>query len=273
MENDLHSALANKEKAELFLNNLAQLFNDKAINEAAFNALKTEYLVNLQHAQVKIDSIKQELNKRLALKSHQLGVLKQELANLDARFKVGQIPSPAYLRMSRGPQKKASALEAVIAHLNSLVSSQRSSEIPTPESTSLASFISSRFQPRKAHTDAVPAHLLWRMPAAKATQPAEVIAPVQPPDTTSVSSLLILPDRAYPGSSIGVIATVVNSGQDKVQHRAEFKVNGRLEAVNEMTIEAGQQQEITFMTVAGTPGDCYISVDNSTGILRIIPSA
>jgi hypothetical protein len=272
MENDLHAAFANKEKAELFLNNLSQLYNDKAINEAAFNALKTEYLVNLQHAQIKIDSIKRELNKRLALKSRQLGVLKQELANLDARFKVGQIPSAAYLRMSKDPQKKAFALEAVIAHLNSLVNAQRSSEILIPESTSLLSFFSSRFQAQKAHTDAIPANLLWT-PPAQATQTAEVIVPVPPPDTTSVSNLHILPDRAYPGSSIGVIATVVNSGQDKVQHRSEFKVNGRLEAVNEMTIEAGQQQEITFMTVAGTPGDYHISVDNATGILRIIPSA
>jgi len=272
MENNLHEAFANKEKAELFLNNLSQLYNDKAINEAAFNALKTEYLVNLQNAQSKIDSIKQELNKRLALKSRQLGVLKQELANLDARFKVGQIPSAAYLRMSKDPQKKAFALEAVIAQLNSLVSSQRSSEIPIPESTSLASFFSSRFQAQKAHTDAVPPQLLWT-PPAQVARPAEVIAPVQPPDTTSVSNLLILPDRAYPGSSIGVVATVVNSGPDKVQHRAEFKVNGRLEAVNEMTLEAGQSQEITFMTVAGTPGDYYVSVDNATGILRIMPSA
>jgi hypothetical protein len=272
MKNNLHAAFANKEKAELFLNNLSQLYNDKAINEAAFNALKTEYLVNVQNAQSKIDSIKQELNKRLALKSRQLGVLKQELANLDARFKVGQIPSAAYLRMSKDPQKKAFALEAVIAHLNSLVSSQLSSEISIPESTSLASFFASRLQARKAHTDAVPAHLLWT-PAAQAIRPAEVIAPVQPPDTTSVSNLLILPDRAYPGSSIGVIATVVNSGPDKAQHRVEFKVSGRLEAVNEMTIEAGQSQEITFMTVGGAPGDYYLSVDNATGILRIMPSA
>jgi hypothetical protein len=88
-----------------------------------------------------------------------------------------------------------------------------------------------------------------------------------------VSNLHILPDRAYPGSSIGVVATVVNSGPDKVQHKAEFKVNSRLEAVNEMTLEAGQSQEITFMTVAGTPGDYYVSVDNATSILRILPSA
>lgn len=272
MENDLHAAFAQKERAELFLNNLAQLFSDKAINETAFNALKAEYLVNLQHSRIKIDSIKQELNKRLALKSRQLGVLKQELANLDARFKVGQIPSAAYLRLSKGPQKKAYTLEASIAHLNSLISAQGSSEISMPESTGIASFFSSRFQARTPRTDTVPAHLLWT-PPAQAAKPAEAVAPAAPPDTTSVSNLHILPDRAYPGSSIGIVATVVNSGPDKVQHKAEFKVNGRLEAVNEIILEPGQHQEITFMTVAGIPGDYYISVDNATGILRIMPSA
>ena len=272
MENDLQAAFVNKERAELFLNNLAQLYSDKAINDAAFNALKTEYSANLQHARIKIEGIKQELNKRLALKSRQLGVFKQELANLDARFKVGQIPSEDYLRLSKNPQKKAAALEAEIGHLNSLISSQRSAEILIPESAGLISLLTSRFQGGKSHTDAVPGHLLWTPPAQPAPT-AEAVAPVPPPDTTSVSNLLILPDKAYPGSSIGVIATVVNSGPDKVQHRVEFKVNSRLEAVNEMALEAGQSQEITFMTVGGAPGDYYLSVDNATGILRIMPSA
>ena len=273
MENDLHAAFVNKEKAELFLNNLEQLHTDKGINDASYNALKAEYSINLQHARMKIDAIKQELNKRLALKSRQLGVFKQELANHDARFKVGQIPSAAYLRLSKVPQKKASILEEEIAHLNSLISSQSSAEVSIPESAGLAAFFSSRLRMGKPRADAVPGHLAWT-PPAQVTQPAEAVAPVPPPpDTTSVSNLHILPDRAYPGSSVGVIATVVNSGQDRVQHRAEFKVNGRLEASNDMTIEAGQSQEITFMTVAGAPGGYYISVDNATGILRIMPSA
>lgn len=272
MENDLQAAFVNKEKAELFLNNLAQLYSDKAINDAAYNGLKAEYSVNLQHAQIKIESIKQELKKRLSLKSRQLNVFIQELAHLDARFKVGQIPSAIYLRLSKGPQKKAAALEADIAHLNSLISSQHSAEVAIPESTSLLSLLTSRFQGGKVHTNNLPGHLILT-PAAKPTQPTESVAPVLPPDTTSVSNLHILPDKAYPGSSIGVIATVVNSGKDKIQHRAEFKINGRLEAINDITLEAGHSQEITFMTVSGAPGDYYISVDNATGILRIMPPA
>lgn len=272
MENDLQAAFVNKEKAELFLNNLARLYSDKAINDSAYNGLKAEYSVNLQHAQIKIESIKQEVRKRLALKTRQLGVFKQELAHLDARFKVGQIPSAAYLRQSKGPQKKAAALEADIGHLNSLISSQHSADVSVPESTSLLSLLTSRFRGGKEHADNVPGHLMWT-PVAQAAQPAEAVAPVPPPDTTSVSNLHILPDKAYPGSSIGVLATVVNSGQDRIQHRAEFKVNGRLEAINEITLEAGHGQEITFMTVSGAPGDYYISVDNATGILRIIPPA
>lgn len=271
MEKDLQAAYKNKERAEQFLGNLDQLQTDKAINDASFNALKAEYSVNLQHAKIKIEGIKQEFGKRLAFKSRQLSIFKQELANLDARFKVGQIPSEIYLKLSKIPQKKASALEEEIAHLNSLINSQRSSEISIPESRGLASLISSRFPSRKEHAEVIPGHLAWTPPVQQ-TQPAETSAPVSPPDTTSVSNLHILPDKAYPGSSIGVIATIVNSGNDRVQHRAEFKVNGQLEAINDVTIDAGQSHEITFMTVGRTPGEYYISVDNATGLLRIMPS-
>jgi hypothetical protein len=59
MENDLRTAFLNKERAELFLANLEKLHGDKAINDLSYAALRTEYAVNLQHAQIKIDQVKQ----------------------------------------------------------------------------------------------------------------------------------------------------------------------------------------------------------------------
>ncbi len=271
MENDLRTAFLNKERAELFLSNLEKLRNDKAINELSYTALKTEYSVNLQHAQIKIDQVKQEFSKRLLLRSRQLGVFKQEIANLDARFKVGQMPADAYLKLIKNPQKKAGDLEEQIAHLNSLIDAKGSAEVSVPESTGLASLLSSRLRRGGSQPDAMPAHLAWTPPSAP-EQPVEV-PPADVPDTTSISSLHILPDRAYPGSSIGIIATVTNSGREKVQHRAEFKINGRIEAINDVSIDPGNSHEVTFMTVGGIPGDYVISVDNATGMLRIMPPA
>jgi|GEM_PF-433115 len=274
MENDLRTAFLNKERAELFLNNLEKLRSDKAINELSYTALKTEYSVNLQHAQIKIDQIKQEFNKRLALRSRQLGVFKQEMANLDARFKVGQMPAEDYLKQIKNPQKKVSDLEEQIAHLTSLTEAKTSAEISVPESTGLASLFSSRLRQGNRQPALMPTDMLWTPPppAPEPEPPKETHLP-EIPDTTSISSLHILPDRAYPGSSIGIIATVVNSGHEKVQHRAEFKINGRIEAVDEVSIEPGHSREVTFMTVGGTPGDYNLSVDKATGLLKIMPPA
>ncbi len=272
MENDLRTAFLNKERAELFLSNLEKLRNDKSINDLSYTALKTEYSVNLQHAQIKIDQVKQEFKKRLALRSRQLGVFKQEMANLDARFKVGQMPAEDYLKQIKNPQKKASELEEQIAHLTSLTEAKTSAEISVPESTGLASLFSSRLRQGNRQPSLMPSDLSWTPPPAE-PEPLKEIPPIEVPDTTSISSLHILPDRAYPGSSIGIIATVTNSGHEKVQHRAEFKINGRIEAVDEVSIEPGQSREVTFMTVGGTPGDYNISVDKATGVLKIMPPA
>lgn len=274
MENDLRTAFLNKERAELFLSNLEKLRSDKAINDLSYTALKTEYSVNLQHAQIKIDQIKQEFNKRLTLRSRQLGVFKQEMANLDARFKVGQMPAGDYLKQIKSPQKKATDLEDQIAHLTSLTEARTSADVSVPESTGLASLFSSRRR-QGNQQPMMPSNLAWTPPPAPPPEPEmpkEAPAP-EIQDTTSISSLHILPDRAYPGSSIGIIATVTNSGHEKVQHRAEFKINGRLEAVDEVSIEPGHSREVTFMTVGGTPGDYNVSVDKATGILKIMPPA
>jgi len=274
MENDLRTAFLNKERAELFLSNLEKLRSDKAINDLSYTALKTEYSVNLQHAQIKIDQIKQEFNKRLTLRSRQLGVFKQEMANLDARFKVGQMPAEDYLKQIKSPQKKATDLEDQIAHLTSLTEARTSADVSVPESTGLASLFSSRRR-QGNQQPMMPSNLAWTPPPPPPPDPEmpkEAPAP-EIQDTTSISSLHILPDRAYPGSSIGIIATVTNSGQEKVQHRAEFKINGRIEAVDEVSIEPGHSREVTFMTVGGTPGDYSISVDKATGILKIMPPA
>jgi len=271
MENDLRDVFLNKEMAELFLSNLEKLRSDKAINDLSYTALKTEYSVNLQHAQVKIDQVKQEFNKRLALRNRQLGIFKQELANLDARFKVGQMPAEAYLKLIKNPQKKAADLEEQIAHLKSLIDAKISAEVSVPESTGLASLLASRLRKGGGQPVAMPAPLVWE-PQTSPEQPKDS-PPADIPDTTSISSLHILPDRAYPGSSIGVIATVTNSGSEKVRHRAEFKINGRIEAIDDVSIEPGQAQEVTFMTVGGPPGDYHISVDNAAGLLRIIHPA
>jgi uncharacterized membrane protein len=85
--------------------------------------------------------------------------------------------------------------------------------------------------------------------------------------------LQILPDRVRPGSTVGIVATLVNSGPDPVTHKAEFKVNQQLQAVEDVALNPGHSQEVTFMVVAGAPGDYYVSVDSANGIFRVMTGA
>ena len=274
MDKELRLALLNKEKAELFMNNLERLFSDKAINEVSYKALKSEYSASVQLAQSKVMQIKQELNKRLALKTRELDIYKQELANLDARFKVGQFSADEFIKLARNPERKITLLEEQISHLNLLIGAQHSSEIPAPETTGLGSFFAPRHKPAPAPIviSSAPEPPPPSPLPPQVEEPAAATPPPKPYDPTTVSDLMILPDRVLPGSTVGIIATIKNPGVDTVRHRTEFRINDRLEAVNEMILNPGQSEELTFMTVAGRPGEYAISVDNASGILRVISS-
>ena len=267
MEKDLRLSLLSKEKAELFLSNLDKLRADNSVNEMSYNALKSEYSSALQHALIKIERIKAEFSKTLVGKNRELGVYKQELANLEARFKVGQIAAAAFLKTAKIPEKKITYLEDQISHLNSLINARHSAEVTVPVTTRFGALFGLRQEPERS---APPPPISYQeLPPEPAPQP--VAEPVKVPDSTSISSLMILPDRAFPGSTIGIIAMVVNTGTEPLLHRAELKINDRIEAVNDVNLNPGQTEETTFMTVAGSPGDYYISVDNAMGILKVLP--
>jgi len=272
MDKELRLALLNKEKAELFLSNLERLFFDKTVNETSYKILKSEYDANLQHAQLKVDQIKQELNKRLTLKTRELDIYKQELANLDARFKVGQLSADEFIKLSKIPDKKVNYLEEQISQLNSLTSAQHSSEVTVQQAGGLGLLFPSRAKNvNKPVILPTPPE-----PPAPELPPVEEPVVIEPPpkvyDPTSISDLMILPDRVLPGSTVGIIATITNSGIEAVHHRTEFKINDRIEAINEIMLNPGQSEELTFLAVAGPAGEYYVSVDNATGILRVLPS-
>jgi hypothetical protein len=273
MDKELRLAFLNKERAELFISNLERLFTDKTVNETSYNILKSEYAANLQHAQLKVDQIKQELNKRLALKTRELEIYKQELANLDARFKVGQLSADEFIKLSKNPDKKINYLEDQISQMNSLISSQHSSEISVQEATGIGLLFPGLAKPAPRPV-VVPRPLEPEPPPPPppVEQPVVIEPPPKPYDPTSISELMILPDRVLPGSTVGVIATIHNPGAEPVQHRTEFKINGRVESINEIMLNPGQSEEMTFMAVAGPPGEYYVSVDNATGVLRVLPS-
>jgi hypothetical protein len=272
MERELRAALLSKEKAELFLSNLEKLRKDGAVNEMSYSSLKGEYSASLQYALIKIEHLKQELSKVAATRSRELNVYKQELANLEARFKVGQIPAPSFLKLSKGPERKVAFLEDQISHLTSLTNARHSAEISAPETSGFVSLFGRR-SPTPSRLP-VTSYVGYEQQPPISPAPVQAVPePPRPPDSTTIQSLMVLPERAVPGSTVGVVAMIVNSGQEPVRHRAEFKVNDHVEAVNDVSLNPGQSEELTFMTVAGAPGDYYMSVDNATGILKVLPAS
>jgi len=266
MENILRMALIHKERVEVFLNNLEKLRSDGAVNDVSYNALRMEYSSNLQSALAKIDLIRQDLNKRINMQSTELSVYKQELANLGARFEVGQLSASAYLKLSNQPEKKAAAVEEQISHFTSLLNAQHSNDVSVPTVTGLQALVSliSNFGKK-------PAGAQLNLPSRIPTITSQIPVKERPfHDTATVTNLQILPDRVRPGCTVGVIATLVNPGPDPVTHKAEFKVNQKLETVNDVALNPGQSEEVTFMIVAGAPGDYYVSVDNANGIFRVV---
>lgn len=267
MDKELHLAFQNKERAELFMSNLERLFAERTVNEFSYNMLKSEYSTLLQQAQSRVNQLKQELNKQLTLKTRELDIYKQELANLDARFKVGQLSANEFIKMSKNPGRKITLLEDQISHLNQLINAKHSSEIALQGTSGLTSLFS---RSRQAN----PPLALAQAPeplTPPIEEPPAVIPPLAAYDPTIISDLMILPDRVLPGSSVGIIATISNPGPEMVHHRVEFKINNRIESVNDITLNPGQSEEITFTTIAGPPGEYYLSVDSVTGMLRVLP--
>lgn len=270
MDKELRIAFLSKEKLELFLTNLERLHNENSINDSSYNTLKGEYSANLKKSVAEISQLKQEVDKKLKTKNRELGVYKQELANLEARFKVGQVSADFFLRSAKIPEKKVAALESMVAHLTSLINATHSSDVTIMEEPGFVSIFSLKGRQAKPAVSGV-SFIPPDVPLSIPEPVAQPVPEVAIPDATVISSLVILPDRVLPGSTVGVIANIINTGHEAVQHRAEFKINHKLESISDIVLDPGQSSELTFMAIAGAPGDYTVSVDAANGLLKVIP--
>lgn len=129
MKKELRGAYSGKEEADLLLSNLEKLKSEGSIADAQYDMLKAEYTSMTDGAIWKVDAIKARLQEQLDGKTRELGVFRQELSNLEARFKVGQIPAETYLKREKAPKKKVAELERQVSELQTVVSSSSSADI------------------------------------------------------------------------------------------------------------------------------------------------
>lgn len=137
MREELRTSYSMKERAELLLSNLDKLKAEGAIGETEYKTLKAEYVSMLDEATPWINSIKAELQKALDGKGEELRKSKQELGILQARLKVGEIPTETYRGRGRPLEEKVEQLEREVSELQTLVNSSCTGDIGGPKDISL----------------------------------------------------------------------------------------------------------------------------------------
>ena len=100
--------------------------------------------------------------------------------------------------------------------------------------------------------------------AAAAKRPSKHVR-----DPILVSNLKIAPKRVKLGRKTTVTAKVTNVSPTISSFSVVLKIRGIVEAIKEITLDPGQNQEITFTIVKDKPGSYDIDLENSKGIFTI----
>ncbi|OGO16632.1 MAG: hypothetical protein A2Z02_00755 [Chloroflexi bacterium RBG_16_48_7] len=91
------------------------------------------------------------------------------------------------------------------------------------------------------------------------------------PEGLVLANLQILPDRVVSGNHVGIVVSLRNVGKQPVNHRMDLKINGVTKDAAIISLEAGKNDEITFLVTAETPGDYTIDLDGREGKFVVIP--
>jgi len=98
-EKELQMAFSEKERAEGLLSNLEKLREEGTIDETQYESMKSQYTQMLNSANTTIEQIKNEISREIESEQRDLGVYKQELSNLEVRFKVGELGAEEYKKV------------------------------------------------------------------------------------------------------------------------------------------------------------------------------
>jgi len=128
-ERELQEAYSKREKAERLLSNLENLKKEGAIDEAQYESMKSEYTQMLNSANTEIEQIKSEISKELESTQRDLNIYKQELSNLEVRFKVGELSADAYRKLEQRTRSKLERTQAKVSELKRLLDSKTSADV------------------------------------------------------------------------------------------------------------------------------------------------
>jgi len=84
-----------------------------------------------------------------------------------------------------------------------------------------------------------------------------------------VTDLVISPSQVNKGEPADISVTVKNTGDAKGSHSLELKINGEVEATEEVTLNAGASKTVTFTVTRDTPGEYSIEIAELEGLLTV----
>jgi hypothetical protein len=85
------------------------------------------------------------------------------------------------------------------------------------------------------------------------------------PANFSVSNLVIAPERAKQGEKVAISAIVTNNGEVAGNYSLVLKLKGAVETTEEISLNPGENQRVTFGITKKTPGFYNVELEGLTG--------
>lgn len=131
-ERELQAAYSKKEKNEKLLSNLEKMREEGSVTDEQYESMKSQYTQMLNSANAEIEQIKNEVSREIESEQRDLSVYKQELSNLEVRFKVGELGAEDYRKAEQKARSKIEKIESKLSELNKLHEAKSTADVGGP---------------------------------------------------------------------------------------------------------------------------------------------
>ena len=83
------------------------------------------------------------------------------------------------------------------------------------------------------------------------------------------SKLSIAPGEVYIGETVTIVVLVINTGDGAGSYKVTLKINGAVEATQDVTVNANASKEVTFTTAKNVAGSYAVEVDGLKGSFTV----
>jgi len=94
-------------------------------------------------------------------------------------------------------------------------------------------------------------------------------AEAPPPATFQISLFGISPDRVYIGDTVTITMLVANTGGQPGSYQVVLKINGAVEATQEVILDAGASERVSFTALKGDIGTYSVDVNGVNGTFEV----